>query len=151
MKLDRKTIDLHVYLNKNDFNTLNAEAVVRKMSLSATTRICLSEYFSLKREMASSIECKGELGDKHNDRIIHSLLARTETRMAKTLEAHAKQQAHMQMQVDYLTALIDRMYLGLITHLPEVPENLKTEALASGNKRHEKWLHATEALIESRD
>ena len=46
-----------------------------------------------------------------------------------------------------MTAMIDRLYLGITQHLPEVPEELAESAVAGAKRRHRKWMTAIEKLL----
>nr|MDQ2696568.1 hypothetical protein [Pseudomonadota bacterium] len=43
--------------------------------------------------------------------------------------------------------MIDRLALSVLIHLPEVPDEIKEGALASGNLRHSRWRRAVEKLL----
>lgn len=144
-KLKRQ--DVHVYLEYQDHRWLEDEAQNRRLSLSKTARDCLSEYASLRRELATALKQPGQAGDQQEGTIIHTLLARTEERLAVTIEQQTKRISELQDQLLVLTSMIDRMYLGIMQHLPEVPNELAKSAVAAAKRRHNKWLDSVEQLL----
>lgn len=142
-----KNHDVHIYLEYQDHRWLEDEAQNRRLSLSKTARDCLSEYACLRRELATALEHPGQAGDQQEGTIIHTLLVRTEERLAATIEQQTKRISELQDQLLVLTSMIDRMYLGIMQHLPEVPNELAKSAVVSAKRRHKKWLDGVEQLL----
>ncbi len=90
-----------------------------------------------------------QLGDEHTGKIIHTLLSRTEERIASTIQRLENRISELFDQNVVLTAMIDRMYLGIMQHLPELPAEVGEAAIASSKRRHEKWVKSAEKLIQS--
>ena len=143
--------DVHVYLQQQDYPRLEQEASSRGISLSKTVRHCLLEYLHLRLELATAIETPGEVGDSQSGRIIHTLLARTEERIAATIEQQLQKVDELHDQVGVLNAMIDRLYLGLMQHLPEIPGELTEVTVASATRRHKKWIEATKKIVQGQD
>ena len=79
----------------------------------------------------------GQLGEPHQGKIIHTLLARSEERLATTIERLETRLGQQQEQLHILTAMLDRQYLGVMQHLPEVVEDVAEGAVASAAYSHE--------------
>lgn len=144
-----KKHELRSYVSAEDYKRIEQESATRNMSISNTVKTCLSEYLNLKKELATSLEDCGSLGDDQSGKIIHTLLMRTEERVAATIERLEERIGYVSEQVTVLTAMIDRMYLGIMAHLPELPPELNEAAMASSKRRHKKWLDATEKMVVS--
>ena len=140
------------YLDFEDYQRLKTEVGIRGrgMTLSKTVRDCLREYFDLREEMATAIS-SGQSDKDFKGKIIHSLLARTEERIAATIERQTQTNNEIHEQTLIVTAMLDRLYLGLMQHLPEVPSDKKTEAVSSANRRYKNWQEAVEQLIINGD
>jgi hypothetical protein len=126
--------ELRAYVKPEDYRRLEKEASVRGLSLSKTVRHCLMEYLNLRQELATAIEQPGKAGDEHTGTIIHTLLARTEERLAATIERQEDRLRQLQDQLLIMTAMIDRLYLGIMQHMPEIPLAL-AEGTVAGAKR----------------
>jgi hypothetical protein len=146
-----KQHELRAYVKPQEYKRMEQEAQARGLSLSRTVRICLMEYLKLKEELASSMNNAGELGDEHTGKIIHTLLSRTEERVAATIQKMEDRVSCLFDQMLVMTAMLDRMYLSVMQHLPELPAEMSEAAVASSKRRHDKWLKATKRLIDTGD
>lgn len=142
-----KKHELRTYVSYPEFKYIEKESAARKNSISKTVRDCLLEYMNLREELATAINHPGKAGDEHTGTVIHTLLSRTEERIAALFDQQSKQINALKNQVYTLTAMIDRMYLGVMQHLPEVPEKLASGAVAGAKRRHKKWLEAIQRLL----
>ena len=79
---------IHGRVDPADHRQLQQEAAARGISMTACVGECLREYFALRVEMASVVDNPGKPGERHTG-LIHSILARTEERLAATLDARA--------------------------------------------------------------
>lgn len=140
--------ELRAYVSIADYQQLEQEATTRGLSLSKTVRDCLREYFALRREMATAVKIPGQAGEEHTGAIIHTLLARTEERIACAIDRQAERISILEDQLLIQTAMLDRLYLGMMQHLPEVPESLAAGALSSAKRRHRKWMEAVQKLLD---
>lgn len=143
----RKKPEFRAYVSPDDHKRLEREAISRGVSLSKAARDCLMEYLHLREELATSLEEPGKAGEGHTGKIIHTLLARTEERIAATIEQLEDKISKLHDQNVVLTAMIDRLYMGLMQHLPEVPVDLAEGVVASAKRRHGLWLKMIEKLI----
>lgn len=125
---------------------LQQEAAARRISLSAAVTDCLCEYFALRLEMASAVTVPGKPGERHTG-LIHSLLARTEERLAATVDARA---AELGDDLRVLRSMVDRLVQLYLVHTPEVVRELRAGAVASANRRYANYRQAVSELVASR-
>jgi hypothetical protein len=95
----------------------------------------LREYFALRVEMASVMTAPGQPGDRHTG-LIHSLLARSEERLAATLEART---TDMGDRLQRLEVMLDGLVRFYLVHTPEVLPEDQANATASANRRYGKY------------
>ena len=138
--------EVHSYLTPSDYRRLEQEAAARGASVSKCVADCLGEYFALRVEMASVVAAPGQLGEPHQG-LIHSLLARTEERLAATLKAHGERTAALEDAVHAVRAMIDRLVLLYFVHTPEVPAELKDAAVATARRRYTNWRRAVDDMV----
>jgi len=81
--------------------------------------------------------------------LLHALLARTEERLAATLDAHAERSAGLRETLRVLERMLDRLTLLYLTHTPEIPPERREEAVALAKRRYLKWRHAVEEQGQS--
>jgi Arc/MetJ family transcription regulator len=131
------------YLPPAEYRRLQQEAAARGASLSKCVADCLREYLALRADMASVALAPGELGEPHQG-VIHTLLARTEERLAATLAAHAARTAGLHETLRVVESMLDRLTLLYLTHTPEIPQERRDDAVAMAKRRYLKWRHAVE-------
>lgn len=144
-----KRYELRAYVTPEEYQKLQKEMSSRgrDASMSKTVRDCLMEYLGIREELATAITEPGKPGDEHTGKVIHTLLARTEERLAATIERQEERISELHDQMMVMTAMMDRLYVGVMQHLPEMPAELAEGAVASANRRHRKWLDAVEKLL----
>jgi len=140
--------EVHSYLSVGDFRRLKQEAAAREISVSKCAADCLREYFALRVEMASAIVSPGQPGEPHHG-LIHSILARTEERLAATIDAQGEQTAHLHQALQTLEAMLDRLTLLYLIHTPELPDEMKDGAVATAKRRYSNWRRAVDRLIRA--
>ena len=148
MKIPPGQRALYVYVTLADYQVIEREARARGVSRSKCVADCLREYFALKHELASAVHTPGLPGDEQHSLIIHSLLARSEERIAASIDTQARQTARLRRDIQLLQTLLDRAMLSYLAHTPEVPDELHAGALASAQRRHRLWLRAVEEVWE---
>lgn len=145
MTSDRRHVQ--TYLGTAEYWRLQREAAARGTTISKCVADCLLEYFALRTELATAIAAPGELGAPHQGVIIHSLLARSEERLAATLDRRSEELLH---EVRLLRIMLDRFVQLYLSHTPEVPQELRDGAIASANRRYANYQRAvTERLAET--
>jgi len=123
---------IHGRVDPADHRQLQQEAAARGVSMTACVGDILREYFALRVEMASVVAPAGKPGERHTG-LIHSILARTEERLAATLDARATELGD---RLQRLEIMLDRLVTIYLLHTPEVPPELRDGALASANRRY---------------
>jgi hypothetical protein len=123
---------IHGRVDPADHRQLQQEAAARGISMTACVGDIIREYFALRVEMASAVALPGKPGERHTG-LIHSILARTEERLAATLDARA---AELGDQLQRIEIMLDRLVRVYLLHTPEVPLELRDGAVASGNRRY---------------
>jgi hypothetical protein len=107
---------------------------------------CLREYFAWREEMAAAIDNPGRPGDAHAGGPIQVLLARTESRLAATLDARVRD---LIGEVHLLQSMIDRQAVSYFLHTPEVPAELQAEAVASAKRRYRNWRRTVQRFVRT--
>lgn len=147
MALQQKSYRIDAYLDHHLHKRLMKEVTNRRSSVSRCIAELLAEYFDLMEEMATAMSGNGKAGDAKTGKIIHTLLAETEARIAASIERQARRISAVQDDVQILNAMVDRLHLNYMLHTPEVAEEWKNGALTSANIRHEKWRKAVAVLL----
>jgi hypothetical protein len=107
---------------------------------------CLREYFAWREEMAAAIDNPGRPGEAHSSGPIQVLLARTESRLATTLDARLRD---LVGELHLLQGMIDRHAVSYFLHTPEVPAELQATAVASANRRYRNWRRTVQRFARS--
>ena len=139
---------IYSYLPLADYRRLQQEAAARGASLSKCVADCLREYLALRAEMAGALETPGELGEPHQG-LIHTLLARTEERLAATLGAHAERTAGLHEGLHRIERMLDRLTMLYLIHTPEIPPDRKDQAVTTAKPRYQKWRRAVDQPIQA--
>ena len=132
---------IHGRVDPADHRSLQQEAAARGVSMTACVGDCLREYFALRVEMASVVDAAGKPGERHTG-LIHSILARTEERIAATIDARAEDLGDELRRIEVLLELFVQLYLG---HTPEVPQERRAAAYAAIGRR---WANYQAAAAE---
>jgi len=137
---------IHGRVDPADHRQLQQEAAARGISMIACVGECLREYFALRVEMASVVETPGKPGERHTG-LIHSILARTEERLATTLDARATE---LRDELRRIRVMVDYVAYLYLVYTPDVPTDQRDARLASGTRRHASYRKAVaKALAES--
>jgi hypothetical protein len=150
-------------LDPADHRQLQQDAAARGISMASCLADCLREYYLFRRDMASATAAPGEPGAQHTG-LIHTLFARTEERLASTLDAHATERSEgqrrienrmdrIESKVDRLESMVDRLVMLYLVHTPEVGGERSREALASASRRIASYRQAVDDRVagERRD
>ncbi len=132
-------------LDPADYRQLQQDAAARGLSMAACLADCLREYYLFRREMATAVTAPGEPGAQHTG-LIHTLFARTEQRLAATLDAHetdrVEDQRRLESRVDRIEHMVDRLVMLYPVHTPELDRDRSGEALASATRRYASYRQA---------
>jgi len=107
------------YVSEEEFHRLREQADER--------RITLSRY--VKEQLFQS---EGGAGRTFSD----AALAAAERRIIRANRACTEKLTPLAHQLTTLLAMIDQFALSMLSHLPEIPETQRKQALASGQRRH---------------
>lgn len=142
------TMRYHVqaYVERAEKQRLQREAAARGVSVSQCLTDSLREYFAWREEMAAAIHNPGQPGEAHPGGPIQILLARTESRLAATLDARVRD---LMGELVLLQSMIDRQAVSYFLHTPEVPPELQTGAVASATRRYRNWRRTVQRLVRS--
>ena len=78
-----------------------------------------------------------------------SKLAKTEKRIIDANRVYIAQAIRpLSKQVKMLLTMLDQFALSMLTHMPEIPEAQREQALASGERRHHGWRLEVEDTIK---
>ncbi len=78
-----------------------------------------------------------------------SILAATEKRIIEAQRsAIAQGLKPLAQQLTTLLAMVDQFALSVLSHLPEIPESQRKQALASGQRRHRGWRAEVEETLK---
>jgi hypothetical protein len=123
---------LTAYVSGDDFARLKEEAEAVGLSLSRYIQERLVQ--SNGRAAVSLSESK---------------LAATEKKIIDANRSFIAQAIRpLNKQVTMLLAMLDQFALSMLTHLPEIPEAQREQALASGERRHHGWRLEVEDTIK---
>ena len=123
------------------------EAASRRISVSHCIRMDLEELYAIRDELSQPIEVNRSAGVA-KPRLIHRLLAETETRLAADLDRHLVEVAALGDAVRRLEAMLDRQYVGLMLYLPDVADELHDDQAKVALRRYEAWRRAVEKLLD---
>jgi hypothetical protein len=134
-----------------EYKRLQREASARNTTLSSYVRHAICEYLDLKHELAETLNADREStsGGSRAPRIIHTLLARTEERVAATIDVQSERITRLREDVRTIAAMLDRAYLSYLAHTPEVEPDFRDAALTSAIRRHGSWLRAVETFLRA--
>ena len=107
----------------------------------------LEELYAIRDELSQPIEVTRSAGVA-KPRIIHRLLAETETRLAADLDRHLAEVGALGDAVRRLEAMLDRQYVGLMLYLPDVADELHDDQAKVALRRYEAWRRAVEKLLD---
>ena len=81
--------------------------------------------------------------------VSESKLKAAERRIVSASRAHAEQAVRpLTKQLTMLLTMLDQFALSMLTHMPEIPEGKREQALASGERRHHGWRLEVEETIQ---
>lgn len=139
-----------IRVSPSEFKRLQREASARNTTLSSYVRHAICEYLDLKHELAETLGSEVEAGSGNHrsaPRIIHTLLARTEERVAATIDVQSERISRLRDDIRTIAAMLDRAYLSYLAHTAEVEPEFRDAALRSALRRHASWLRAVETFL----
>jgi hypothetical protein len=138
---------IHGRVDPGIHRRLQQEAAARRISMTACVGDLLREYFALQDEMGGGGTAEGQAGAWHRG-MIHSFLARSEERLAATLEQRTSELGDW---LQKLEVMLDRLVVIYLVHTLEVPPELQNAAVASATQRYRSyWKYVREELAKGR-
>src|SRR5438445_6159518 len=137
---------IQAYVERPEKQRLQREAAARGVSVSQCVTDCLREYFAWRHEMAAAIDNPGQPGDAHSSGPIQVLLARTESRLAATLDARIRE---LVGELVLLQSMIDRQMLSYFLRAAEVAPELQAGALGRATRGDRNWRRGVQRLARS--
>ena len=128
------------------YERLLREAASRRISVSNCIRMDLEELYAIRDELSQPIEVTRSAAAR--PRLIHRLLAETETRLAADLDRHLAEVTALGDAIRRLEAMLDRQYVGLMLYLPDVADELHDDQAKVALRRYEAWRRAVEKLLD---
>ena len=129
--------EVSCYLSTEEAARFRRAAATTKVSLSRYLRQCLLDYERLVAGADQSVSPS------------MLALAETEQRLDQSIETQSKRIRALDRQLQVLFAMLDRLAFVALVHLPEVPQELRDGALASGTRLYNNWRHAVMDLTET--
>jgi hypothetical protein len=139
--------EVRAYVGHEVYARLLREAAARGITVSQVIRNDLAEYYAIRDELAAPLEVQPGSNEEPARRIIHRLLNEMEVRLVASLDrlsGHFRES--LQLQGILLAAMIDQVYLGVMLHFPDVPDELRKERVRRANDRHAAWRESVASL-----
>ncbi len=137
---DGSSVRISLRLDPDRGRRLVREAQTSAKSQSSILRNALDEHWALQDEVAAPI---GEVGDQKAGRLIHTLLAETEERIARSYDVSLRR-LHRRVdalfrRIELLSVMVAQAYFVYLSHTPAIPDELRDSAIASAKGRYARW------------
>ncbi len=137
---DGSSARISIRLDSDRGRRLVREARTSSKTQSSILRNALDEHWALQDELAAPI---GEVGDGKAGRLIHTLLAETEERIAGSYDVSLRR-IHRRLdalfrRIELLSVLVAQAYVVYLSHTPPIPDELRDSAIASAKGRYARW------------
>ena len=131
---------ISIRLDPDRGRRLVREARTSAKTQSSILRNALDEHWALQDELAAPI---GEVGDQKAGRLIHTLLAETEERIARSYDVSLRR-LHRRLdalfrRIELLSVMVAQAYFVYLSHTPAIPAELRDSAIASAKGRYARW------------
>ncbi len=145
--MGKRLIRLQTYLSEKDCASLEREATARRRTRSSCMRRILESHLRHQRDLVGvtdhpEVAGAGELN-------VLTRLREHEERVAATVRSLGDELGELAEAVLLMMAMVDRVYFGLMVHLPEVPARERAGAVASAERRHLQWQRHVRTLAEA--
>lgn len=128
------------------YGRLLREAAARGLTLSECVRRELEELYAFRDELGDALRITGDDGTPARG-LFDAALKGLEARLAGNFGAQAQRLDSLTSELARLEAMIDRFYLGVMLHLEDVPEQLRSARLKRASERHRAWLEVVERMV----
>ena len=137
---DGSSARISIRLDSDRGRRLVREARTSAKSQSSILRNALDEHWALQDEIAAPI---GEVGDQKAGRLIHTLLAETEERIAGSYDVSLRR-LHRRVdalfrRIELLSVMVSQAYFVYLSHTPPIPDELRDSAITSAKRRYARW------------
>jgi predicted transcriptional regulator len=137
---DGSYVRISIRLDSDRGRRLVREARTSAKTQSSIPRNALDEHWALQDELAAPI---GEVGDGKAGRLIHTLLAETEERIAGSYDVSLRR-LHRRVdalfrRIELLSVMVAQAYFAYLSHTPPIPDELRDSAIASAKERYTRW------------
>ena len=137
---DGSSARISIRLDSDRGRRLVREARTSAKSQSSILRNALDEHWALQDELGAPI---GEIGDGKAGRLIHTLLAETEERIAGSYDVSLRR-LHRRVdalfrRIELLSVMVSQAYFVYLSHTPAIPDELRDSAIASAKRRYARW------------
>ncbi len=127
--------EVSCYLSIEEAARFKDAASASKISLSRYLRQCLLDY-----ERLSSNDTRAPS---------RFALIEMEQRLARSIEVQSRRINSLYHELHVLFAMVDRLAFISLVHLPEIPTELRENALTAGTRLYNNWRNAVMELTES--
>jgi hypothetical protein len=123
-------------VNADEHAHLKEQAAKRHLSLSSHVKDCL---LGQHEPQPYTQDMTAEKSD------VEILLRQSERRIAELTRAKT---GEVLDQVAVVAAMLDRFALTMLIHTPEIPQEQRKPAAASGERRHQNWRRAVNNIVK---
>lgn len=145
MKRPRVRHEIRCMAGAELYGRLLREAAARGLTLSECVRRELEELYAFRDELGDALRIAGDDGTPARG-LFDAALKGLEARLAGNFGAQAERLDRLGTDLARLEAMIDRFYLGVMLHLEDVPEQLRSVRLKRASERHRAWLEVIERM-----
>jgi hypothetical protein len=149
MKRPRVRHEIRCMAGAELYGRLLREAAARGLTLSECVRRELEELYAFRDELGDALRIAGDDGTPARG-LFDAALKGLEARLAGNFGAQAERLDRLGTNLARLEAMIDRFYLGVMLHLEDVPEQLRSVRLKRASERHRAWLEVIERMAGDR-
>lgn len=133
---------LSVYLSPKEYERVSSEALLRGDSVSRCARSLIGECLSLRDELLPGNP--KTVGDDAKQHILQVLLARTEERIARSIDVQADNTHGLNDVLNEIKIMLEKYVFLYLLHSPEVEEGRQDQMYEAARRRYSKWQGACE-------
>jgi hypothetical protein len=146
MKRPRVRHEIRSFAGAELYGRLLREAAARGMTVSECVRRELEELYAFRDELGDALRITSDDGAPARA-LFDAALNGLEARLAGNFGAQLERLERVNTDLARLEAMIDRFYLGVMLHLEDVPEQLRSVRLKRASERHRAWLEVVERMV----
>ena len=146
MKRPRLRHEIRSFAGAELYGRLLREAAARGMTVSECVRRELEELYAFRDELSDALRIASDDGTPARG-LFDAALKGLEARLAGNFGAQLERLERANGNLARLEAMIDRFYLGVMLHLEDVPEQLRSVRLKRASERHRAWLEVVGRMV----